>query len=85
MANDLTLLDRIRIERVVCDMGTIKRLLEDAETIARREGLAQPAAENLVLAALDLPDGTARSAMERTGASAGAFAAALQQQHAEAL
>lgn len=67
------------------DMGTIKQLLENAETIARRDGLAQPAAEHLVLAALDLPDGTARAALERTGSSAEAFAAALRVQHATAL
>lgn len=67
------------------DMGRIKELLEDAETIARRDGLTQPAAEHLVLAALDLPDGTARAALERAGSSAEAFASAVLEQHAAAL
>lgn len=66
-------------------MSTIKQLLENAETIARRDGLTQPAAEHLVLAALDLPDGTARAALERTGSSEEAFASALREQHAAAL
>lgn len=67
------------------DMSAIKKLLESAEAIARREGLAQPAAEHLVLAALELPDGTARAALERTGSSAEAFASAVRAQHAAAL
>lgn len=67
------------------DMGTIKQLLGNAETLARGDGLTQPAAEHLVLAALDLPDGTARAALERTGSSADAFASALREQHAVAL
>lgn len=67
------------------DMGKIKQLLEQAEAIARRDGLAAPAAEHLVLAALELPDGTARAALERAGSSAEAFAAALREQHAAAL
>lgn len=66
-------------------MGTIKVLLEDAEAIARREGLAQPGAEHLVLAALELPDGTARAALERAGTSGDAFASAVRDQHAAAL
>jgi ATP-dependent Clp protease ATP-binding subunit ClpA len=66
-------------------MGTIRHLLENAETIARRDGLVQPGAEHLVLAALDLPDGTARAALERTGSSADAFASAVREQHAAAL
>ena len=66
-------------------LGTITALLEDAETIAHREGLAQPAAEHLVLAALELPDGTARAALERAGTSGDAFASAVRDQHVAAL
>lgn len=74
-----------KLRRRLGDMGTIKQLLENAETIAHRDGLAQPAAEHLVLAALDLPDGTARAALERAGSSAEAFATALRDHHAAAL
>lgn len=59
--------------------------MENAETIAHRDGLTQPAAEHLVLAALDLPDGTARAALDRAGSSAETFATALREQHAAAL
>lgn len=67
------------------DVGTIKQLLEEAETIARRDGLSRPAAEHLVLAAFGLPDGTARAALERAGSTPEAFVAALAQQHVAAL
>lgn len=77
------MLSKLRIR--LGDMGTIKQLLENAETIARRDGLARPGAEYLVLAALEMPDGTARAALERIGSSADAFAAALREQHAAAL
>jgi ATP-dependent Clp protease ATP-binding subunit ClpA len=67
------------------DMRTITELLDTAEKIARRRGATQPAAEHLVLAALELPDGTARRAFERLGVSPDAFASGLDAQHAEAL
>ncbi|MGZ8476106.1 MAG: Clp protease N-terminal domain-containing protein, partial [Candidatus Limnocylindria bacterium] len=46
-------------------MRTIKKLLTDAEVEARAMGEAEPGAEHLLLAALDLPDGSARRAFER--------------------
>lgn len=67
------------------DMRSITELLETAERIARRRGATQPAAEHLVLAALQLPDGTARRAFERLGVSPDAVASGLDAQHAEAL
>lgn len=67
------------------DMKTIKRLLSHAEEIAHREGIAQPAAEHLILAALELPDGTARAAFERIGVSPDRFSSAVEEQHAEGL
>lgn len=67
------------------DMATIKQVLENAEAIARRDGIDQPAAEHLVLAAFELPDGTASAALERVGSSAEAFTSALREQHADAL
>ncbi|MEZ5102114.1 MAG: Clp protease N-terminal domain-containing protein [Thermoleophilia bacterium] len=39
------------------------RLLEAAEAVARRDGAEQPGPEHLLLAALDLPDGSARRAL----------------------
>lgn len=66
-------------------MKTISRLLSEAEEIARRSGLDRPAAEHLVLAALQLPDGTASRAFERLGASGDDFGAALQAQETDDL
>lgn len=63
----------------------ISALLTQAEEIARRRGAERPAAEHLVLAALQLPDGTAARALERMGSSAAAFGAALDAQEAEDL
>jgi ClpA/ClpB-like protein len=44
-----------------------------------------PGAEHLLLAALELPDGTARRAFERVGADPNALRQAIEEQHAEAL
>lgn len=66
-------------------MKTISALLTQAEEIARRGGAEQPAAEHLVLAALELPDGTAHRAFERVGSSAGAFRTALEAQESDDL
>lgn len=78
-----TVLQKMR--RRLGDMATIKELMESAETIAREDGLGQPGAEHLVLAALDLPDGTARAALERAGSSRDAYAVTLREQHTAAL
>jgi ATP-dependent Clp protease ATP-binding subunit ClpA len=67
------------------DMRTIKMLLEGAEAEAGRAGESVPGAEHLLLAALELPDGTARRAFERVGADPGALRQAVEGQHAEAL
>ncbi|MCO8127148.1 Clp protease N-terminal domain-containing protein [Acidimicrobiia bacterium EGI L10123] len=66
-------------------MKTIAALLTQAEQIARARGTEQPAAEHLVLAALQLPDGTAAGALERLGSSAADFGAALDAQEVEDL
>lgn len=66
-------------------MKTISGLLTEAEAIARLGGAEQPAAEHLVLAALQLPDGTAARAFERVGASAGDLRSALEAQEADDL
>lgn len=74
-----------RLRHRLRDMGTIKALCEGAEAHARRAGQDQPGAEHFVLAAIDLPDGTARSAFARVGAEATGFAAAIERQHQEAV
>ncbi|MDP9467871.1 MAG: Clp protease N-terminal domain-containing protein [Chloroflexota bacterium] len=66
-------------------MRTVSRLLQGAERIARASGEEQPGAEHLLLAAMDLPDGTARRAFERAGANPDGLAAAIAAQHADAL
>jgi ATP-dependent Clp protease ATP-binding subunit ClpA len=67
------------------DMRTIRTLLEGAEAEANRAGESMPGAEHLLLAALELPDGTARRAFERAGADPSALRQAIEEQHAEAL
>lgn len=67
------------------DMRTIKRLLTDAERIARELGEAEPGAEHLLLSAMDLPDGTAAAALSRVGVDAQGVRAALLAEQAEAL
>lgn len=66
-------------------MKTISALLTQAEEIARSYGAEQPAAEHLVMAALQLPDGTAARALGRLGSSAAGFRAALEAQEADDL
>jgi ATP-dependent Clp protease ATP-binding subunit ClpA len=63
------------------DMRTIARLCTAAEELAR----AEPGSEHLVLAALDLPDGSARSAFAQLGVSRDDFAQAIQAQFVDAL
>lgn len=64
---------------------TISALVTKAEEIARRRGAERPAAEHLVLAALQLSDGTAARTLERVGSSAADFGTALDAQEAEDL
>ncbi|MFC5373668.1 Clp protease N-terminal domain-containing protein [Brevundimonas faecalis] len=67
------------------DMGAVKRLCERAEAYALQDQQRQPGAEHFLLAALDLPDGTARHAFEQAGAEPDALRAAIDQQYADAL
>ncbi len=66
-------------------MKTIAALLTQAEEIARSGGAERPAAEHLVIAALQLPDGTAARTLERLGSSAADFSAELAAQEADDL
>ncbi|WP_306027022.1 Clp protease N-terminal domain-containing protein [Stappia sp. MMSF_3263] len=66
-------------------MRTIRTLCQQAELHARREAKQEPGAEHFLLAALDLPDGTARVAFAQVGANAASFGDAIARQYDEAL
>ncbi len=67
------------------DMRTIKRLLTDAERIAREMGEVEPGAEHLLLAAMGLPDGSALRALGSVGIDADGIRTALLEEQADAL
>lgn len=67
------------------DIRTMGVLFPAAEAEARANGETKAGAEYLVIAALDLPDGSARRAFERAGADPDAFRVAVRDQHAAAL
>ena len=67
------------------DAGTLKTLFESADRHANHEGQTEPGAEHLVMAALELPDGTAGKTFERVGARPDGFRDAVAQQYVEAL
>jgi ATP-dependent Clp protease ATP-binding subunit ClpA len=67
------------------DMGVIGALCRRAEDHARRDGQTEPGAEHFLLAAVDLPDGTARRAFERVGADPAGLTSAIAAQYAGAL
>ena len=69
----------------VRDIPKFKTLVEGAQAEARRAGESLTGPEHLLLAALDLPDDTARRAFERAGADAGALRGAIEAAHAHAL
>jgi ATP-dependent Clp protease ATP-binding subunit ClpA len=71
--------------RALGDMRTIKRLLTDAERIAREMGEEEPAAEHLLLAAMGLPDGSAVRVLGSVGIDADRIRAALLEEQADAL
>lgn len=66
-------------------MRTLQQLCTGAENHARTQGQSAPGAEHFLLAALDLPDGSARRAFERVGADPAAVPGAIEQQYRDAL
>lgn len=74
-----------RIKARFESMGTIKALCERAEEHARQDRQAEPGAEHFLLAAFDLPDGTARRAFAAIGSDPDGFHAAIARQYADAL
>jgi ATP-dependent Clp protease ATP-binding subunit ClpA len=75
----------VRLPRPFRDIRTISRLLKAAESEAQREGAERPGPEHLVLAAFDLPDQTARRALEELGITPGDLRSAVADAHADAL
>lgn len=73
------------ITTAVQDMRTIKRLLESAEEEARVSGEATPGPEHLLLAAMDLPDGSAARTFDRFGVDTARLRSAIEEVHARAL
>lgn len=67
------------------DTRTIMALSLTAERHALQEGQRHPGAEHYLLAALDLPDGSARRVFERVGADPEAYRVALVNRHTVAL
>ena len=66
-------------------MRAIKQLLTDAEREARSMGDAEPGAEHLLLAAIDLPDGTAGRVLAGFDVDADRLRQAIVDHHAAAL
>ncbi|MCF6120951.1 Clp protease N-terminal domain-containing protein [Mesorhizobium muleiense] len=64
---------------------TIKTLCESAENYALKDQQRQAGAEHFLLAAIDLPDNTARLAFREIGADAAGFRDAVGAQYWEAL
>ena len=67
------------------DTKTLARLCEESEQSARAEGRVKPGSEHFVLAALKLPDDTARHAFRNLGIDANSFSKAIATQFADAL
>lgn len=74
-----------RIRQGLRDAGTIKALCQGAEQYALQEGQQQPGAEHFMLAALDLPDGSARRTFERLGVDPAQVRGAIAKQYEQAL
>lgn len=74
-----------KLRRARADPATMLALFPKAEQIARADGVDEPGAEHLLLAALDLDDGIATRALDRFHVDAGSLRAAIGAQHDEAL
>lgn len=71
--------------RPFADIKTMSTLFPAAERAALAMGESEPGAEHLILAALDLPDGSAARAFTRVGADPLGFREAVAAQHEQAL
>lgn len=75
----------LRLKQRMHDMRTIGQLCASAERHANADGQKEPGSEHFILAALELPDGSARKAFERIGADPGRFRQAIAEQYGDAL
>jgi ATP-dependent Clp protease ATP-binding subunit ClpA len=73
------------MRRARADLATMNAVLPAAERMARHDGIDEPGAEHLLLAALDLDDGIARRALGEFGVDAAGLRAAVAAQHEDAL
>lgn len=74
-----------RLKQRFADAATLAALCRGAEDHARQDAQREPGAEHFLLAALDLPDGSARRAFARIGVDPDALKAAIARQYDEAL
>lgn len=74
-----------KLRRAREDLTTMNSLFPAAERIARDDGIDQPGAEHLLLAAVDLDDGIAKSALGAVGVDPAELRAAIVGQHEDAL
>lgn len=74
-----------RLKLRISDIKTINALFTGAEDHANQMGEEKPGAEHFVLAALDLPDGSARRALVQVGADPDQYRSAIEQQYRDAL
>lgn len=73
------------IRRARADIALMSTVLPAAERLAHADGIPEPGAEHLLLAALDLPDGYARRAFGGVGGDVAELPIALRQGYDEAL
>jgi ATP-dependent Clp protease ATP-binding subunit ClpA len=74
-----------KLHRARADLATMNSLFPAAERIAREDGIEQPGAEHLLLAALDLDDDIAYNALSAFDVDPVEISAAIVGQHDEAL
>ncbi|WP_298210201.1 Clp protease N-terminal domain-containing protein [Acidovorax sp.] len=74
-----------KLQHRLQSIRTLSRLCTGAEAHARASGQAAPGAEHFLLAAIELPDGSARRAFESVGADPAAVRDAIEQQYRDAL
>lgn len=74
-----------RLSRARSDVALMNRILPAALVVASGDGVAEPAAEHLLVAALEEPDGVAAAAIRDSGGDPGQVRDAIRRQHQSAL
>jgi len=67
-----------RFRQAKVDVATMRRLFTQSEQLARAAGRGEPGVDDLVMAALTLPDGTARAALAEFGVGETTLRTALE-------